>query len=209
MSFTARVREACQSAVDDFDLTLLAGNDHNGRPRCVGFLAAMVLAAHDMGDDEAAGELNYFYRLRKVFDPQSVEHGMPYWLTDSYGQRLDEVLWLAWNQWLLANGWETTAGYGGPNTKYIHFPISQALLRDGDRDRLTHLYRDHLESSQRSWDRELLTAHLPDLSGFATGKRLKEMLSDRDTDATRFEAVAEAAFEIYATMDWAKGEGRR
>ncbi len=205
-SFAARVRQACRSIGGGFDLTLLEGNDRSGRPRCVGFLAAMVLAAHDMGDDEAAGELNYFYRLRRVFNPQSAEHGLPDWLTDPYGQRLDEALWLAWNQWLIANGWEPTAEYGGPNTKYIHFPISQALLRDGDRDRLAHLYRDHLDASQRLWDRELLTAHLPDLAGHATGKRLKAVLSDRDTDALRFEAVAEAAFEVYATMDWTKGE---
>ena len=115
---------------------------------------------------------------------------MPNWLTDAYGQRLDVALWLAWNDWLLTSGWEPTATHGGPNTKYINFPISQALLRDGDRDRLAHLYRDHLEVSQRSWDRELLAAHLPELACHSTGKRLKELLGDRDTDANRFEAYS-------------------
>lgn len=206
-AFANRVREACHEQFGGgFDLTRLRGHDRDGLPSCVGFLAAMVLAAHDMGDDTAAGELNYFYRLRRVFNPRSEEHGMPNWLTDAYGQRLDESLWLAWNDWLLTIGWEPTAVHGGPNTKYINFPISQALLRDGDRERLAHLYRDHLDVSQRSWDRELLAAHLPELACHSTGKRLKELLSDRDTDANRFEALAEAAAEVYAAMDWSKGQ---
>src|SRR5262249_42532244 len=153
-AFANRVREACRDHFGGgFDLTRISGYDRDGLPRCVGFLSAMVLAAHDMGDDTAAGELNYFYRLRRGFNPRSEEHGMPNWLTDAYGQRLEESLWLSWNDWLLANGWESTAVHGNPNTKYINFPISQALLRDGDRERLANLYRDHLDVSQRSWDR--------------------------------------------------------
>src|SRR5947209_3960499 len=71
-AFANRVREACRDHFGGgFDLTRLRGHDRDGLPLCVGFLAAMVLAAHDMGDDVAAGEPNYYYRLRRVFNPRS------------------------------------------------------------------------------------------------------------------------------------------
>jgi hypothetical protein len=206
-AFTDCVRERCSFAfLPSLHLDRLFGRDSGGRPRGVGFLAAMVLAAYDMEDGEAAGEQNYYYRLRRVFDDTSTVHGQPDWLTDPYGQRLDERLWLEWNEWLTEYGWEPTALHGGHNNRYVNFPICQSLLRNGDRDRLIRLFRDHLDFSQRSWDRELLAAHLPELADHASSARLRSLLSDRDTDSRRFEAIADAAFEVYAAMDWSKGD---
>src|SRR5262249_2005561 len=133
--------------------------------------------------------------------------GQPAWLTDAYGERLDGALWCEWNRWLTERGWEPTAVAGGHNNRYINYPICQSLLRNGDRDRLVRLFRDHLEESQRSWDRELFGAHLPDLADRASSARLRALLVDRDAiDSRRFGAVMEAAFEVYAAMDWARGE---
>ena len=207
-AFAACLRQRCAHPfLPGFDLACLSGVGADGLPRCVGFLAAMVLAAYDMEDGDEAAELNYYYRLRRVFDPASVEHGQPPWLTDAYGGRLDEGLWCGWNRWLAENGWEPTAGHGGHNNRYINYPICQSILRNGDRERLVRLYRDHLEATQRSWDRELLAAHLPDLADKASSARLRALLANRDAaDSRRFEAVAEAAFEVYAAMDWSSGE---
>ena len=73
-----------------------------------------------------------------------------------------------------------------PSDGCVNYPISQSLLRNGDRDRLIRLYHDQLEPSQRSWDRDLLAAHLPELAVEATSARLRGMLSDRASDARRF-----------------------
>jgi hypothetical protein len=206
-AFTECVRERCTvTFLSGLHLDSLFGKDSNGRPRGVAFLAAMILAAHDMEDEDAASELNYYYRLRRVFNPNSTEHGQPDWLTNHYGERIDEQLWLEWNVWLAEHGWEPTAVHGGHNNRYINFPISQSILRNGDRDRLIRLYHDHLDSSQRSWDRELLAANLPDLAEHASSARLRNLLCDRDSDSRHFEAIGDAAFEVYAAMDWSNGD---
>ena len=206
-AFTDCVRHRCSTPfLPGLDLGPLLRRDTDGRPLGVGFLGAMILAAYDMEDEEEASENNYYYRLRRVFDPHSATHGQPNWLSDVHGQRLDESLWLEWNRWLTEHGWEPTAMHGGHNNRYVKYPISQALLRNGDRDRLIRLYREHLDSSQRSWDREFLAAHLPEIADHASSACLRNLLSDRDSDSRRFEAIADAAFEIYAAMDWSKGD---
>jgi hypothetical protein len=207
-AFVTSVRNHCFVAyTGDLHFDRLCGRDASRRPRGVGFLAALVLAAYDMEDEEEASEKNYYYRLRRVFDPQSAAHGQPDWLTSRYKERLDELLWEEWNAWLSDHGWEPTATQGSVNNKYVHYPICQSILRKGDCARLMTLYRDRLkESAQRSWDRDLFAAHLPELADHASSARLRNLLSDRDSDPRRFEAVADAAFEVYAAMDWSKGE---
>ena len=122
-SFTDCVRQRCSFAfLSGLQVDSLLGRDTDGRPRGVGFLGAMVLAAYDMEDEEVASENNYYYRLRRVFDPHSATHGQPDWLSDGHGQRLDESLWMEWNRWLTEHGWEPTAMHGGQNNRYVNYP---------------------------------------------------------------------------------------
>jgi hypothetical protein len=204
-AFAREILRKCSAWGGVISLDAINGLDGRGRPRCVAFLAAMVLAANDMEDDDEAGENNYYYRLRRVFDPSSTEHGEPEWLKDKYHERLDVPLWETWNRWLTEQDWEPTAREGGPNTKYINYPVSQSLLRKGDRERLAGLFRSQMDADQRNWDRDLLAAYLPDLAEHASSKRLRELLSDRDSDPLRYEAIADAAFGVYSSLDWSGG----
>src|SRR5215475_4279835 len=84
-AFAECVRQRCTNPYfAGFDLDALSGRGTDGRPRCVAFLATMVLAAYDMEDGDEAGELNYYFRLRRVFDLTSTEHGLPGWFTNAY-----------------------------------------------------------------------------------------------------------------------------
>ena len=111
-----------------------------GEPAGVAFLAAMVYAAFRMISDEDAAGHNYFIRLREFLGLDTDEAGRPFGLGrlgEGYHNAPEQYLWRRWNTWLSEHGWLPTASPG--NTQYdvwIHYPISQTLLRDGDRQRL-------------------------------------------------------------------------
>jgi len=117
-------------------------------PDGIGFLAAMVLAAHNMQDEEGIDETNYFLRLRELL-----------WLPDGRGRSdgmppgAEEPLWNAWNHYLTAAGFQTTAQRGsGPQT-YLRYVFSQAILRESDKQHLRQRFAEsrlppHLDSAQ-------------------------------------------------------------
>jgi len=109
-------------------------------PRCVAFLAAMVLAAHHMVAEEAEDEIiassNYFKRLRQVLGLPAEEGGRP----DGLQTGVEEKLWLSWNWWLIQNGLLPSAERGESiNYAYVNYPLSQALLREADKKALERL----------------------------------------------------------------------
>lgn len=161
----------------------------NGVPLCVAFLAATVLAATQMRDDEDASEGNYFLRLREVLG-MPAGPGRPAGMES--GGLGEQPLWWLWNRWLQKSGWLPTASPGeGPRT-YIQYPISQALLRVADADRLRRIF------ALRQWRQDLeppaLVAALtqPGVGGLSS--HLRELLS-RDGESRQ--AVYEALHEFY------------
>lgn len=117
-------------------------------PGGVGFLAAMVLAAHNMQDEDGIDETNYFVRLRDLL-----------WLTGGYGRPAglpagaEEPLWKAWNRYLTGAGFQTTAQRGSGAQTYLRYVFSQAILRESDKQHLRQRFSEtrlppHLDTVQ-------------------------------------------------------------
>lgn len=173
-----------------------AGAD--GLPMCVAFLSAMVLAAHRMADEEVFTESNYFTPLRRVLGLTDGESGRPRGLQSG----AEESLWLAWNRWIVRKGFLPSAERGQGSAKYIHYPLSQALLRDGDKRRLARAFREAAKSHRisREWDRDKLSAWLRMNAGLFNTQHLRELF--QEAEPTRFEAIVDAVFDLYDTLDW-------
>lgn len=158
---------------------------------CVGFLATMVLAAHEMSEDEEISSANYFTRLNQILGFGDESDRPPGLNTGD-----EEPLWQQWNNYLRHKGYIPTAkpGPDGPH-RYIRYPISQALLREADKE---HLWRHF---GNRNWptylDEDLVTARI---------RRDVEMLNRHlydllhDENLSRREAASQAIFDVYD--DW-------
>ena len=171
-------------------------------PHCAAFLAAMVLAAHYMISEEIENETilqtNYFKRLRQVLGLSDEETGRPEGLMPP---GIEKDLWEKWNRWLISNGWLHSAEHGQSNyNKFINYPLSQALLREADQEVLEHLFRQQVNSGQlsRVWDRNTI--------GFWVrrqqfgSRHLRDLI--QENDFRRYEAVTDAVFEVYTSIDW-------
>lgn len=197
--FERAVREHCIRGIDSrVSLTAIADRSTSMPPNCVAFLGAMVLAAHRMDSDLEAPEHNYFTRLRGVLGLSLGESGRP------AGLELPPPELRLWNnlsEWIRANGWIASAEEGDdiPN-RYINYPISQALLRQGDRGRLEDKFRSEV-SAAMDWEQigiwfiraaaDLPSAYLRNLAEEA-GNAPRE----------RFEAIVNAVYEVYSQVDW-------
>jgi hypothetical protein len=172
-------------------LGTIRGRDSNGIPSGVAFLCAMVLAATHMGDDGDVSEINYFRRLHEVLGlQQQPNRTRPPGLEN--GAQGEEPLWVEWNRWLQEQGFLVSARSGGEGPrKYIAYPLSQALLRRADKDRLRRLFRDRQWSAE--WDADTLLARVRREAGNLT-QHLQEVLVDR---GQRLQAVTEAIYEEY------------
>ena len=170
-------------------------------PRCVAFLAAMVLAAHHMVAEEAEDEIiassNYFKRLRQVLGLPAEEGGRP----DGLQTGVEEKLWLSWNWWLIQNGLLPSAERGeSTNYAYVNYPLSQALLREADKKALEYLFREREYSNQlsRVWDRDIVGSWVRTQS--FNSKYLRELV--QENDLRRYEAITDAIYEVYSSIDW-------
>ncbi len=169
---------------------------------CVAFLAAMVLAAHYMIGEETEGEIisqiNYFKRLRQVLGLSDEETGRPEGLLPA---GIEEDLWLIWNRWLIGNGWLHSAEHGQSNyNKFINYPLSQALLREADQEVLERLFRQQVNSGQlsRVCDRDTISFWVRNQQ-FGS-RHLRDLI--QESDFRRYEAVTDAVFEVYTSIDW-------
>lgn len=171
-------------------------------PPCVAFLAAMVLAAHYMigeeTEDEIISQINYFKRLRQVLGLSDEETGRPEGLLPA---GIEEDLWLIWNRWLIGNGWLHSAEHGQSNyNKFINYPLSQALLREADQEVLERLFRQQVNSGQlsRVCDRDTISFWVRNQQ-FGS-RHLRDLI--QESDFRRYEAVTDAVFEVYTSIDW-------
>jgi hypothetical protein len=104
-------------------------------PSSVAFLGIMVLAAHRMIDDDHGGEKAYFIRLGELLGCSADRAGL------ATGE--EEPHWLAWNKFLDKRGFLPTSNAGEGPMKFLRYAISQAILRDCDRQRLIELFSQH------------------------------------------------------------------
>jgi len=210
----SRVTPAIEAPVDDFCwavrerlglqsgrlyLDSVRGRDRDGYPSGVAFLCAMVLAAARMGDDGEISEINYFTRLHEVLGLQrQPSRTRPPGLET--GAQGEEPLWAEWNRWVQEQGFLISARSGGDGPrKYIAYPLSQALLRRADRDRLRRLFRD--KQWTHEWDADTLLSRVRHDAGTLT-QHLQEVLRD---GGQRLQAVTEAIYEEYETWREAPG----
>lgn len=108
----------------------------NEQPKCIGFLGLLVLAAHNMQEEEDIDETNYFLRLREILSLDAIRGrpgGLPPGCTENF--------WNTWNNYLIQSGFLPTAYKGSGSYKYLNFPLSQAILRESDKDYLRTLFR--------------------------------------------------------------------
>ena len=199
--FTEAVQSKCVIG-DKVFVPQDSGYQSDQIPRCVAFLAAMVLAAHYMigeeTEDDIISQIDYFKRLRQVLDLPVGEGGRPDGLQPA---GIEEKLWQIWNRWLIGNGWLHSAEHGQTNyTKYINYPLSQALLREGDKVVLEHLFRQKSDSGQlgRVWDRDAVNSWVRKQQ--FSSKYLTRLIQERDF--RRYEAITDAVYNVYISIDW-------
>ena len=154
---TASWSEDFQAAVkkkiflgDSVNLEPLKGIDTDGFPNCAAFLAATVLAAYQMADEEKISEINYFKRLREIFGLSGdgrLQSMKP-------GSEAEEPLWQTWNKWLWGQGYVPSAQQGRGPQKFINYPISQCLLRQADKNWLREFFTN--KQWKASWEAQTL-----------------------------------------------------
>lgn len=163
-----------------------------GRPDCVAFLAAMVLAASRMAEGADFSELNYFTHLRDILGV-APEPGGQSKRPAGLPRGEEQSLWLEWNDWLSRQGLLPTAARGseGPR-KYINYPLSQALLREADRQHLEDTFDKRAESIPLHCDPQTVAAIVGE-PRWPTS-HLREVMGQ---DGLRRAAAQDAVFEAY------------
>ena len=168
--------------------------------RGVAFLGAMVLAAHSMAPEDDIAEINYFTRLRHILHING-GRGRPPGLTGPGAP--EEPLWIALNTWVLDCGWQPSAARGpdGP-MKFTNYPLSQSLLRRGDRERLYDDFRNG--DLGRDSDRERVSAWFFNRATSFSTRHIRHLAREATTD--RYESIAEAVYDVYTSIDWDRTE---
>jgi hypothetical protein len=135
--FVAAVKDRCVLTADRISLGYFH-KDIDGIPGGIGFLGLLVMAAYSMKEEEGINELNYFLRLREILHLPR-QPGRP----DGMPAGSEESLWNSWNHYLKRLGFRPTAERSsGPQT-YIHYALSQAILRDSDKQFLNQKFGEN------------------------------------------------------------------
>ena len=197
--FLRAVRTTCVRGTGGrVSLVAISDRSTDRPPNCIAFLGAMVLAAHRMDSDDAAAENNYFTRLREVLGLPTEENGRPPGL---FPPAPEERLWENLNAWIRANGWVSSAERGlDMPSRFINYPISQSLLRQGDKGRLADILRRRLDSNM-DWEQTAVW-FLQSTFEFPTNYLRNLAREARDATGERFEAIVNAVHEVYSQIDW-------
>ena len=195
--FELAVREEC--VADGRVILPPAGPRRTGgTPQCTAFLSAMVLAAYRMAPEDDIAEINYFTRLREVLGLPG-EGGRPLGIRPPGAP--EEKLWAALNAWVLRNGWQPSAEHGpdGP-LKFTNYPISQSLLREGDKGKLEREFRNAETELSRNADRERIGAWFFNRAGDFSTSHIRRLA--REANADRFDAIVDAVYGVFSSIDW-------
>lgn len=207
--FEAAVRSECVIG-GQINLDNISGVGPDELPRGASFLAAMVLAGYRMAEEEdeqdRVSDTNYFTRLREVFG--FAGRGRPPGL---HPAGVEEPIWETWNRWVIQKGWLPSAEYGLDSVnRYINYPLSQSLLREGDKERLEEVLRGEERAGRlnRTWDRDRLGTWLRVRGGglLSTRRHFRELI--HESDPKRYDAFVDAVYEVYASMDWTQEAAR-
>jgi hypothetical protein len=207
--FEAAVRSKCVIGAQ-INLDEIEGVGPDDLPRGVAFLAAMVLAAHRMAENEdeedRVYDTNYFTRLREVFGFSG--KGRP---TGLQPPGVEEPLWETWNHWIIERGWLPSADYGHDTVnRYINYPLSQSLLREGDTERLEDVLRTEEKAGRlnRTWDGDRLGTWIGVRGSnlLATRRHFRELI--QEPDPKRYDAFIDAVYDVYSSMDWTQESAR-
>ena len=199
--FTEAVRSECVIGNQVY-LERIDNYQSDQTPRCVAFLAAMVLAAHRMVAEETEEiiivQINYFTRLRQVLGLLHEHGGRPDGLLPA---GVEESLWKIWEWWLIRNGWLPSSERGESVAyTYINYPLSQALLRAGDKEVIERLFREREKSGalSRVWDRDTVGSWVRRQQ--FNSKYLTELI--QESDFRRYEVITDAVYNVYISIDW-------
>ncbi len=196
--FKRSIRHKCV-ANNEIHLARFASppRDSKNCPRYVPFLAAMVLAAHNMGDDSDDKSIDpraFFTHFNSVMGLTN-QQGRTKGLTTGE----DGKLWENWNQWLRSQGFLPTAVPGDPGAyRYTRYPISQTVLRQSDRNSLWRRFTDG--SWKKNYDEVLLMQRIRKDTQYLT-RHLRDILHpESDMWLRSYEAISNACYEVYE--DW-------
>ena len=169
-----------------------------GGPACLAFLGATVLAANRMAPEDDIAEINYFTRLREILGIAG-ERGRPPGLIAPNAP--EENLWMALNAWILRNGWRPSAERGpdGP-MKFTNYPLSQSLLRKGDKEKLERDFRNAEKDLGKDADRERVSAWFFNRATDFSTHHIRRLAQDAIAD--RYGAIVDAVYNVYASIDW-------
>ena len=189
-SFCAAVRSrTVKPNGQEITLASCRDEDTEGLPLGVAFLALMVLSATKMGEEEK-DEKDFFSHFRNLLRIQANFSGRPEGMCP--GSNAEEPLWLAWKQYLQRQGYFSAARPGDGSYRYLRYPLSQALLRYTDRERLRAKFE------QESWyhehrDADLLMARLMAFRDTLT-KPLADLMR---ATGQRYTAAASAVHDLH------------
>ena len=162
----------------------------------------MVLAAHRMAPDDNIAEINYFTRLREILGLVG-GGGRP----RGFGSpgAPEEALWLAFNSWAMKNEWQPSAERGPEGAmKYINYPLSQSLLRQGDKGRMEDEFRGAQDVLGRDADRERVGGWFFNRANRFTTSHIRRLARESTTD--RFDAIVDAVHAVYMSTDWDRSD---
>ena len=194
LDFSRAVRRRCvSSSGDHLNLNTLKSRDGEV-PAGVAFLGLMVFAAYNMQEEDGIDESNYFLRLREVL-------GLPHYQgrPDGMPPGAEEPLWKEWNDHLTSAGFHPTAERGaGPQT-YLRYVLSQAILRESDKQFLRQRFHDarlplQFDSDQLGFwlSRQILMR-----------RHLQEGL--HHSDPARVWEFDQSSHRVYEAGDWVAG----
>lgn len=125
-SFIDAVRSEC-AARGVIRVEHLRGTADDGIPKGCGFLAFLVLAANERGEE---GDDQFYTSISRLLWPdRGLRHATRQDIGMPPGGSCEEPLWIEWNTWLLQQGFAPTARRGqGPRNKFRMYPISQSTL---------------------------------------------------------------------------------
>jgi hypothetical protein len=175
--------------------------DSKKRPRYTPFLAAMVLAAHYMGnegDDKPIDPKDFFTHFNNLLG-FSGQQGR----TKGLETGVDGKMWEDWGAWLRSRGFLPTAVSGEGAYKYIGYPISQTILRMSDKNKLWRHFT--VNGWKKNYDEVLLMQRVRKDAQFLT-RHLRDILDPKgDMWLKSYEAISNACYTVYE--DWREAGG--
>ena len=195
--FAAAVRIRCLRS-GDVDLhrvysRSISSENYADAPRYLAFLSLMVLAAHNMGKeiDQGVAKNNYFYYFNTLLGLQP-EGGRPPGMI--HGSEV--ALWKDWSIWLRYHGFQATASLNVEH--YYEIALSQALLRQSDKDSLWHQFSSCENRYPDDMSKDRLVLQLKHDAAYSLTHHLRILLNEEGKiGAQRYDDLANEIYEVF------------